>query len=218
MRTKALTKEQVLSAIRRRILHDGLPPTVEELRQILKVGTTRTVLRYLRSLEDEGEIERLSGARGLRLLRTSSEHPQTLSVPVVGEAPAGSLMVAEQNIGGWVRLPREFLSPARSKFFLLRVRGDSMNRAAVNQQRIETGDLVLVRQQATAKSNDIVVALVDGEATIKRLIKADGYYLLKPESTNPEHKPIILNRDFHVQGIITRVLKKGSELLSYLEE
>ena len=117
-------------------------------------------MRYLRWLEDEGEIERWPGARGLRLVKTGKQHAQTLSVPLVGEVPAGSLMAAEENHEGWIRLPKEFLAP-RSKFFLLRVRGDSMNKAVLNEQRIESGDLVLVRQQSTARSNDIVVALME---------------------------------------------------------
>ena len=217
MRERALNKEQVLSAIRRAVVNNGMPPTVEELRRLLKVGSTRTVLRYLRWLEEEGELERWPGARGLRLLKNSEQHTQTLSVPLVGEAPAGSLMAAEENLEGWVRLPKEFLAP-RARFFLLRVRGDSMNKALVGDHRIESGDLVLVRQQATAQTNDIVVALIDGEVTIKRFVRGDGYFLLKPESTNAENKPIIVNRDFHVQGVVTRVLKKGSELLSYLEQ
>lgn len=217
MRKKALSKEQVLLAIRRWILHEGLPPTVEELRSVLKVGSTRTVLRYLRWLEDDGDIERWSGARGLRLVKTGSQHAQTSAVPLVGEAPAGALMVAEQNIEGWVRLPKEYLKPTAANFFLLRVRGDSMNQAVVKEQRIESGDLLLVRQQATARSGEIVVALVDDEVTIKRLVKGEDYFLLKPESTNPKHRPIILNRDFQVQGVISRVLKRGSELLTDLE-
>jgi len=215
---KLLTKEQVLATISRWILHYGMPPTVEELRRALKVGSTRTVLRYLRWLEDEGDIERWPGARGLRLLKTIKERAETLSVPLVGEAPAGSLMVAEENLEGWVRLPKEFLAPPSAKFFLLRVRGNSMNKATVEGERIESGDLVVVRQQPVARSGDIVVALIDGEATIKRLVQGQGYFLLKPESTNPTHKPIILNQDFHVQGVISRVLKKGSELLNYLEQ
>lgn len=215
---KLLTKDQVLTAISRWILHHGMPPTVEELRRSLKVGSTRTVLRYLRWLEDEGDIERWSGARGLRLLKAVKERAETVAIPLVGEAPAGSLMVAEENIEGLIRLPKEFLSPPSGKFFLLRVRGDSMNKAAVEGERIENGDLVVVRQQPTAHSGDIVVALIDGEATIKRLVKGPGYFLLKPESTNLTHKPIILNQDFHVQGVIKRVLKKGSELLNYLEQ
>lgn len=119
MKKKALSKEQVLSAIRRWILHEGLPPTVEELRNVLKVGSTRTVLRYLRWLEDDGEIVRWPGARGLRLVKTDNQHAQTSAVPLVGEAPAGALMVAEQNIEGWVRLPKEYLRPTGANFFSL---------------------------------------------------------------------------------------------------
>ena len=215
---KLLTKEQILIAISRWILRHGMPPTVEELRRALKVGSTRTVLRYLRWLEDEGDIERWPGARGLRLLRTTRERVETLPIPLIGEAPAGSLMVAEENLEGWVRLPKEFIAPPSAKFFLLRVRGDSMNKATVDGERIESGDLVLVRQQPTARSGDIVVALIDGEATIKRLVQGPGYFLLKPESTNPAHRPIILNNDFLIQGVVSRVLKKGSQLLDYLEQ
>jgi repressor LexA len=217
-KAKLLSKEQVLSTISRWMVQHGMPPTVEELRRALKVGSSRTVLRYLRWLEEEGDIERWPGARGFRLLKSVKERAETLTVPLVGEAPAGSLMVAEENLEGWVRLPKEFLSPPSARFFLLRVRGDSMNKATVEGERIENGDLVVVKQQPTARSGDIVVALIDGEATIKRLVQGPGYFLLKPESTNPIHRPIILNQDFHVQGVISRVLKKGSELLSYMEQ
>jgi repressor LexA len=127
-------------------------------------------------------------------------------------------MLAEENREGCVRLPTEFTRPKSAKFFLLRVRGDSMNRAKFAGERIESGDLVLVRQQPTAQSGDVVVALIDGEATIKRLAKAPGYWVLKPESTNQVHLPIILNRDFAIQGVVCRVLKKGAELIGLLEE
>jgi SOS-response transcriptional repressor LexA len=138
---------------------------------------------------------------------------ETRLVPIVGEAPAGQLMPAEENILGQVQLPKEFLKPPSSKFFLLRVRGDSMNRAKVERRTIEDGDLVLIRQQERADPGKIVVALVDGEATIKKLIKGSGYRVLQPESTNPKHQPVIVAQDFRVQGIVCRVFKKGGELL-----
>jgi SOS-response transcriptional repressor LexA len=92
-----------------------------------------------------------------------------------------------------------------------------MNRAKVEGQTLEDGDLVLVRQQERADPGKIVVALVDGEATIKRLIKGAGYYVLKPESSNPKHRPIIVAQDFRVQGIVCRVFRKGGELLGGIE-
>ena len=93
-----------------------------------------------------------------------------------------------------------------------------MNRAKVEGQAIEDGDLVLVRQQETGDPGKIVVVLVDGEATIKRLAKAPGYYILNPESKNPKHRPIVVAQDFRVQGIVCRVFKKGGDLLHTVEE
>jgi SOS-response transcriptional repressor LexA len=91
-----------------------------------------------------------------------------------------------------------------------------MNRAKVEGQTIERGDLVLVRQQDRADPGKIVVALVDGEATIKNLVKRSGYYVLQPESTNPKHRSIIVARDFRVQGSL--VFKRGGELLQVIKE
>ncbi|MGH7847745.1 MAG: transcriptional repressor LexA [Candidatus Binatia bacterium] len=217
-RPKLVTKEQVVDALSRWFIHNSVPPTVEELRRVLGVGSTRTVLRYLDALKEEGYIERWSGARGLRMRRGTSAGIETRLVPIVGEAPAGQPMPAEENMLGQVQIPKDLLKPPRAKFFLLRVRGDSMNRAKVETQTIEDGDLVLVRQQQRADPGNIVVVLVDGEATIKRLVKGPDYYVLQPESTNPKHRPIIVAQDFRVQGIVCRVFKKGAELLHRVEE
>jgi SOS regulatory protein LexA len=165
-------------------------------------------------LEEEGYIERWSGARGLRMRKGATGRSlETRLVPIVGEAPAGQLMPAEANILGQVQIPKDFLRPPSAKFFLLRVRGDSMNRAKVEARTIDDGDLVLVRQQERADPGKIVVALVDGEATIKKLVKGPGYYVLQPESTNPKNRPIIVAQDFRVQGVVCRVFKKGAELV-----
>jgi repressor LexA len=213
-RPKLLSKEQVVDALSRWFTRNAVPPTIEELRRLLGVGSTRTVLRYLEQLNEEGYIERWSGARGFRMRKGSTiKGFETRLVPIVGEAPAGQLMPAEENILGEVKIPKDFLKPPSAKFFLLRVRGDSMNRAKTEGGTIEDGDLVLVRQQERADSGQFVVALVDGEATIKKLVKAAGYYVLQPESTNPKHRPIVIAQDFRVQGIVCRVLKKGGEVL-----
>jgi repressor LexA len=217
-RPKLMTKEQVIDALSRWFIRNSVPPTVEELRRLLGVGSTRTVLRYLDALKEEGYIDRWSGARGLRMRKGPATSLETRLVPIVGEAPAGQLMPAEENILGQVQLPKEFLKPPSSKFFLLRVRGDSMNRVRVERQTIEDGDLVLVRQQERADPGQIVIALIDGEATIKKLVKGPGYYVLQPESTNPKNRPIIAAQDFRVQGIVCRVFKKGGELISAAEE
>jgi repressor LexA len=213
-RPKLLSKEQVLDSLSRWFIRNSVPPTIEELRRLFGVGSKRTVLRYLHLLEKEGHIERWSGARGLRIRKGSTARGlETRLVPIVGEAPAGQLMPAEENVLGQVQIPKDFLKPRGAKFFLLRVRGDSMNRARVERQTIDERDLVLVRQQEHADSGQLVVALVDGEVTIKTLIKGSGYYVLKPQSTNPNHSPIIVAQDFRIQGVVSRVFKNGEELL-----
>lgn len=191
-----------------------MPPTVDELRQLLEVGSDRSVIRYLNWLEDEGAIERWSGARGIRLRQLPQGSTETVAVPIVGDISAGSLMTAEENIEGYVRLPKDFIGYTTASYFMLRVRSDSMNQAEIHGEKIESGDLVVVKQQVTAHAGDIVVALVDGEATIKRFHAGEGYFILKPESSNETHQPIILNQDFAVQGVVCRVLKNGSELLN----
>jgi repressor LexA len=217
-RKPLITRERLLATIQRWIVERGVPPSVDELRKALRVGSTRTVLRHLRALEEAGDIERWPGARGIRLRRAAHGGVDTRPIPLVGQVPAGPLMTAEANIEGYVRLPQTFLRPPAAQFFLLRVRGDSMNRAGIDGERIEGGDLVLVRQQQTAEPGRIVVALVDGEATIKELQCAPGYFLLRSRSTNPAHQPIVAGSDLRVLGVVQRVLKKGSELLGVIEE
>lgn len=212
-RKPLLTPQRVLATIQRAIVERGQSPSVEELRRDLHVGSTRTVLRYLDLLEREGAIERGDGARSIRLLRSQRWSVETRAIPLVGDVPAGPAMTAEENIEGWIRVPKVLASPATDKFFLLHVRGNSMDKADVRGDLIENGDLVLVRQRPTAQSGEIVVALIDGEATVKRLVTAPGYCVLKPQSSDPVHKRIVVSDDFRVLGTVTRVLKKGSDLL-----
>jgi repressor LexA len=209
-RRPLLTKEKVLAALQRWTAGHGRSPSLEELRLELGVGSTRTVFRYLEMLEVDGAIERRPGAPGVKLLKPSLVGTQTRAVAIVGHAAAGSPMLAEENVEAWVRLPKPWAIPASDNFFLLHIRGTSMNKARVEGGTIDDGDLVLVHQQPTAKTGDIIVGLVDGEATVKRLVAASGYCVLKPDSKDAKHRPILVERDFRVLGKVTRVLKKGS--------
>ena len=212
-RKRSFGKDEILAAIEARLMRDGYPPTVDELREELGLGSTRTALGYLEWLEEDGDIERFPGARGIRLLKRLKQGLETIAVPLLGEAPAGPLMMAEQNYAGWVRLPKKFLKPATGKFYLLRVRGNSMNKAEVLGEKIENGDLVLVRQEQTASAGEIVVALIDGMVTIKRLMGKPGKWLLRPESTEAGHLPIVLDERFRVHGVVCSVVKNGADLI-----
>lgn len=212
-RRPLLTKEKVLVALQRWTANHSRQPSVDELRRELGVASTRTVFRYLQLLEDDGVIERRPGTPGVKLLKPLADGVQTHSVPIVGGVPAGSPMLAEENIEGWIRLPKAMIRPASDKFFLLHVRGTSMNKASVEGGTIDDGDLVLVRQQSTAQTGDVIVGMVDGEATVKRLVLAPGYGILKPESKDRTHRQIVVEKDFRVVGKVTHVLKRGSRLL-----
>jgi repressor LexA len=212
-RRPLLTKEKVLVALQRWMANHGRQPSVDELRRELGVASTRTVFRYLQLLEEDGAIQRRPGAPGVKLLKPVSGGVQTRSVPIVGRVPAGSPILAEENIEAWIRLPKTMTRRASDKFFLLNVRGTSMNKACVEGGTIDDGDLILVRQQPTARNGDVIVGMVDGEATVKRLVTAPGYGILKPESMDKSHRQIVVDTDFRVVGKVTHVLKKGSRLL-----
>lgn len=212
-RRPLLAKEKVLAALQQWTARHGRAPSLEELRKELGVGSTRTVFRYLRLLHEDGAVERRPGATGVKLLKPKSAGLQTRGVPIVGQVPAGAPMLAEDNVEGWIRLPKEMVGPASERFFLLHIRGTSMNDAAIEGGTIDDGDLVLVRQQTTAKGGDIVVALIDGEATVKKLVVATGYHILQPVSKIRTHRPIVVESNFRVIGKVIRVLKKGSRLL-----
>ena len=163
-------------------------------------------------LEEDGSLER-RGARGVLLHRLPRDTEETVSVPLVGTIAAGAFAVADQNIEAWIRLPKTMAKPSSGKLFLLRVRGNSMNLATLGKERIESGDLVLVRQQATPETGKVVVATVDGEATLKRYVQGPSYGILKPESTEKHHQQIVVEAGFKIQGVVLAILKRGSELL-----
>lgn len=212
-RRPLLTKEEVHAALQQWTARNEGQPSVEELRRKLGVASTRTVFRYLRLLECDGAIERRPGMPGVKLRKPRTEGVYTRAVPIIGRVPAGALMLAEENIEGWIHLPSAMASPESTQFFLLRVFGTSMNKAVVGGNTIEDGDLILVRQQPEAGDGDIVVAMVDGEATVKKLVVASGYAILKPDSSDQSHRPIVVDRDLRFAGKVTHVLKNGSDLL-----
>ena len=90
----------------------------------------------------------------------------------------------------------------------MRVRGDSMNLATIEGRSIENGDLVLVRQTPSAETGDIIVALIDGQATIKRLKRGPHYLVLRPDSSNAAHKPFVVDH-LDIQGVVIDVIKNG---------
>lgn len=183
-------------------------PTVRELQCLLKAKSPRSVGQFLDGLEKAGYIKRGKGARNIRILQVPYDAAEgstakTVLLPILGAVPCGAPFLAEQNIEDYVSVSVKLARPPHN-YFLLRAKGDSMNAAG-----IKDGDLLLVRQQAVAETGQNVVALIDGEATVKKIKITDKCVTLNPVSHNPERRPIILEKDFQVQGIVLQVIESG---------
>jgi repressor LexA len=165
-------------------------------------GSTRTSVLLLNALIEKGVLKRKDDG-SLRIVNDpveSSLNARTVDVPLVGTVSCGAPVFAEENIEAYFPVSVSLAKPG-FRYFLLRAKGDSMNKAG-----IKDGDLVLVRQQPTAENGERVVALIDDEATIKVLERIKDAILLKPRSTKKEYQPIVLNRDFMVQGVVVATL------------
>jgi repressor LexA len=189
-----LRQKKVLDFITDYLERYGYPPTLREIGGHLEVSGTLGVIKHLEALERKGFIRKTAGSsRGIMV----TNHGGTLSVPIVGTVRAGALQPAIEEIEGYFTIDRSRL-PAEDAFFL-RVKGDSMINAAILE-----GDLALVRPQPTAENRDIVVAMVEGEATLKRFYKERGRIRLQPE--NPNMEPIIIRAGEREVTIIGKVV------------
>lgn len=188
---------RALTYVRSQLIQ-GRSPSVRDLAAALGYKSPRSAAIVLERLMAHGVIARRPDGK-LQLLRSppeNEEHARTVEVPLVGRAPCGAPLLAEENVEALIPVSTR-LARSPHRYFLLRAVGDSMTEAG-----IEDGTLVLVRQQPTASNGDIVVALVDDEATIKEFRRAGNAIALQPRSRNRAHKPIILTRDFLVQGVV----------------
>lgn len=191
-------EQMVLTCIQNTQADKGYPPTVREICEQTGMKSTSTVQYYLDSLEKKGWIRRNpTKSRGIEILKeTESDKPEVLMVPVIGDVAAGFPIYAQQNPEEYFPLPAS--SYGGKEVYMLRVHGDSMIDIGIYD-----GDKVIVEACDTAENGDIVVALVDDSATVKRFYKEDGHYRLQPENKTME--PIIVNH-VNVQGIVLEVL------------
>ena len=150
---------------------DESAPTVREICRDLSIKSTSTVQRYIEELVEAGHLRKNDGQR--RTLRLAAE--QGISVPVVGVVTAGVPITAIEQVEGYVPFSGYRGDP--SELFALRVRGESMINAGILD-----GDLVVVRRIPVAKNGEIVVAMIDDEATVKRFYKENGRFRLQPEN------------------------------------
>ena len=192
---------QILQYIRREVKAKNYPPSVREIGEAVGLSSSSTVHAHLAKLESKGYIRRdPSKPRALELMDNDpppSIVPDVMSVPVLGQVTAGEPILAEQNIEDYFPLPKSMVH--QDSVFLLKVRGDSMINAGIMD-----GDLVIVRQQTTASNSEIIVAMLDGEATVKRFYKEKDHIRLQPE--NDLYEPL-RSPDITVVGKVIGVFR-----------
>ena len=214
--TKRVTDKQlaVLGCIRDYTIQKGYGPTVREICQMMDLSSPSTVHVHLNSLEKKGMIRRDSmKSRSIILTDKAREFfddpvapvaepeislPNLIKVPLVGDVAAGVPILAEQNIVDAFYLPTDIVSDSAG--FMLKVHGDSMIEAGIND-----GDYVVVREQQVANNGDIVVAMVDDGATVKRFYLEQDHIRLQPENSSMD--PIIVD-DCQLAGKVVAVFRR----------
>jgi repressor LexA len=193
------TQEKVFEFLKDFLRERGFPPTLREIASHFGLKGPKGPQKTLNILERKGYIRKVpGGSRAIEIL----SYPQfslthILSVPIVGRVQAGEPILAIENIEGYVNLDRSLVSSG--DVFLLRVQGDSMIEA-----HIQDGDFALVKPQPNAENGEIVVALIEDEATIKRIfMKRD---LVRFEPANPKMEPIIVKKGEKKITIVGKVV------------
>ena len=174
MRASEENQQKILDFIRREIEEKGYPPSVREICAAVGLKSTSTVHAHLNNLEKRGLIRRDSTKpRALEVLDNSVSRGR--SVPLVGKVTAGLPILAIENIEDYLTLPMNMVG--RDELFCLRVQGESMIEIGILD-----GDIIVVRQQDSAENGEVVVAMIDDEATVKRIFFEESRVRLQPEN------------------------------------
>ena len=180
-------QSEILEYIKAQILERGFPPAVREICEAVHLKSTSSVHSHLETLEKNGYIRPdPTKPRAIEILDDAFNltRREMAQVPIVGRVAAGEPLLAEQNIEDYFPIPVERLP--NNQTFLLQVKGESMINAG-----ILNGDYILVEQTPSASNGEVVVALVEDGATVKRFFKENGHYRLQPE--NDTMDPIIVD-------------------------
>lgn len=187
---------EVLSFLNKYIGKVGYPPTLREIAKHLKINGHRAAKKHLLALERKGYLTCGRGARSIGM----ADQPQAASVPILGQVAAGKPILAEENILGTLALDRSVTRGGQ--VFLLKVKGGSMIGAGILDD-----DYVLVKVQAQAENGEIVVAMIEDEATVKRVFHRGDKIVLQPE--NPAHQPMTFTKkdNLRILGKVMGVIR-----------
>ena len=193
-------QREILEYMKQEILNKGYPPTVRELCDAVHVKSTSSIHSHLETLEKNGYIRRdPSKPRAIEIVDDNFNltRREVVNVPIVGSIAAGQPLLAIQNIDNYFPIPAEYMPNQNT--FMLKVKGESMINAGIFD-----GDVILVKQQSTAKNGEMVAALVEDSATVKTFYKEDGHIRLQPENDNMD--PIIVP-DCQILGVVFGVFR-----------
>ncbi len=193
------TQERVFDFLKEYLGEKGFPPTLREIAFHFGLRGPKAPQKTLNILERKGYIRKIPG--GSRAIEILPPPPirlaQILSIPIIGRVQAGEPILAVENIEGYINLDRSLVSSG--DVFLLRVQGDSMIDA-----HIQDGDFALVKPQPTAENGEIIVALIEDEATIKRIFQKSD--LIRLEPANSKMEPIVIKRREKKITIVGKVI------------
>lgn len=193
-------QQEILEYIKETILKKGYPPAVREICEAVKLKSTSSVHSHLETLEKNGYIRRdPTKPRTIEIIDEcfNLTRREVVNVPLIGTVAAGQPLLAEENIENYFPIPVEMLPNAQT--FMLRVKGESMINAGIYD-----GDQIIVEEQDTARNGEIVVALVEDSATVKRFFKENGHYRLQPE--NDALEPILVD-DVKIIGRVVGLIR-----------
>lgn len=192
-------EQKVLEYIKEQIKDTGYPPSVREICAALGFKSTSSAHQYIWRLAEKGYIDKGDlKTRAIRVVGTES----TISVPIVGKVAAGEPILATENIEDYMSIGESFFSKdaLKNDNFILKVQGESMIEAGINN-----GDYIIVSKQNTARNGQIVVAMIDGEATVKTFYKEKDHVRLQPENSTMD--PIIV-KDVQILGKVIGLFRK----------
>jgi repressor LexA len=204
-------QQQLLGFIADHVQSHGFPPSIREMADHMGIRSTNGVNDHLKALERKGYISRGRDLKSRAISLLTDPRPRSdtldsepvLAVPILGRVAAGQPVLSEENIEGTLHLGSSMLNTNR-KIFALRIHGESMI-----EKGIFDGDIVFVKPQQTADNGQTVVAMVDGEATVKTFRRTRSAIHLEP--ANPDMEPIVIRKvDFKptsIIGVVTGVFR-----------
>ena len=174
----------------------GFAPSIREICDRFKIKSTKAIHSHLKTLEEKGWIKRSSNARSIEILGRQ----RVVNLPLIGQVAAGKPILAVENIEDTIPIAWDFAKNIRDGF-ILRVRGDSMVDAGIKEN-----DLIMVKPQPQADNGDIVVAMIDDGATVKRYFKRNDCIILNP--ANPMYAPIKVSKNFRLVGKVMGLIRR----------